>query len=252
MLYNNIFFLTVFIILSNCTTGSLIVNKSNLTKVNVYSNKGFALIYNDQLLKKKIINEKIDERSLVIIQKNLEINSLVKVTNLLNEMSLIAKVVGNSYYPKFNNSVLSERIAKELKIEISQPYVKITKLKNNSIFIAKKAKTFNEEKTVANKAPVANIIINNLKKITPKSKKIFNNKFSYEIKIADFYFNSTAKIMIDRIIKETTIVNPKIRKINKKKYRVYLGPFDNINTLQKSYNDVDILDFENIEVIKND
>ena len=59
-------------------------------------------------------------------------------------------------------------------------------------------------------------------------------------------------MMIDRIINETVIRNPKIKKITKEKYRVYLGPFDNINTLQKSYNDINILNFENIEIVKND
>ena len=30
------------------------------------------------------------------------------------------------------------------------------------------------------------------------------------------------------------------------------GPFNNINSLQKSFNDISILEFENIEIIKND
>jgi cell division protein FtsN len=34
------------------------------------------------------------------------------------------------------------------------------------------------------------------------------------------------------------------------KYRVYLGPFNNINSLQKSFNDISILNFENIEIIR--
>ena len=58
--------------------------------------------------------------------------------------------------------------------------------------------------------------------------------------------------MINRIVNETTVKNPKIKKISKEKYRVYLGPFDNINSLQKSYNDISILGFENIEITKND
>ena len=58
--------------------------------------------------------------------------------------------------------------------------------------------------------------------------------------------------MIDRIKKETLIKNPKIKKITDKQYRVYLGPFDNINSLQKSYNDIKILLFDNLEIIKND
>ena len=59
-------------------------------------------------------------------------------------------------------------------------------------------------------------------------------------------------MMVNRIIDESLIKNPKIRKVSKKNYRVYLGPYDNINSLQKSYNDISILEFDNIEFIKND
>ena len=76
--------------------------------------------------------------------------------------------------------------------------------------------------------------------------------FSYTIKIADFYFNDTALMMLDRIKIESSIKNPKVKKISDKKHRVYLGPFNNINSLKKSFNDISILKFENIEIIKND
>jgi len=59
-------------------------------------------------------------------------------------------------------------------------------------------------------------------------------------------------MMLNRISVESDIKNPKIKKISDKKYRVFLGPFNNINSLQKSYNDISILEFENIEIIKND
>ena len=59
-------------------------------------------------------------------------------------------------------------------------------------------------------------------------------------------------MLLDRIIKETKIRGAKIKKINEKKYRVYAGPFNNINSIQKSFNDISILEFENIEIIKND
>ena len=58
--------------------------------------------------------------------------------------------------------------------------------------------------------------------------------------------------MVNRIRSKSLINNPKIQKISEKKYRVYLGPFDNINSLQKSYNDISILEFDNIEIIRND
>ena len=100
--------------------------------------------------------------------------------------------------------------------------------------------------------PVNIISINDLNKNILNKKKFLKKEFSYEIKIADFYYNDTAKMMIDRIVNETEIKNPKIKKLSIEKYRVYLGPFDNINSLQKSYNDINILEFDNIEIIKND
>ena len=59
-------------------------------------------------------------------------------------------------------------------------------------------------------------------------------------------------MMVNRIKIENEIDNLKVRKITNRKYRVYLGPFDNINSLQKSYNDISIIEFENIEIIRND
>jgi len=252
MFYRNILFIAIFLFLTNCTIETLVRNKPNTLIVSAYSNKGFALVYNDDLYKQKIINKKIDDRSLTIFQKNLKTNSQVKITNILNNKSLIATVVGNSKYPSFNNAVLSSRIANELDLDINQPYVEILQILENSIFIAKKAKTYDEEKKVAVKAPVNKISISDLKKVKKNIEKENIAKFSYTIKIADFYFNDTALIMINRIKTESSIRNPKIEKISDKKYRVYLGPFNNINSLQKSYNDISILKFENIEIIKND
>ena len=252
MFYKNFLSLIIFVILANCTAGNLLENKPSVVIVNGYSNKGFALVYNEDLYKKKIINNKIDERSLIVFQKNLKVNSQVKITNILNNKSLIASVGKKSIYPSFNNVVLSIRIAEELDLDIDQPYVEVLEILENSIFIAKKAKTYDQEKNVAVKAPVNNISINDLNIVKKKDKENLNIKFSYMIKVADFYFNDTALMMLERIRSESLIKDPKIKKISNKKYRVYLGPFNNINSLQKSYNDISILEFENIEIIKND
>ena len=238
--------------MSNCTTTTLVNNKMNKTIVNAYSNKGFALIYSEDLLKQKIIDKKIDERSLVILQKKLKTNTPVKITNILNNKSLIATVRKSSKYPSFNNSVLSLRIAEELELDIDQPYVEVLEILDNSIFVAKKVKIYDEEKNVAFKAPVNSININDLNVVKNKVQKKLITRFSYIVKIADFYFNDTALMMVNRIKVESYIKDPKIEKISDKKYRVYLGPFDNINSLQKSYNDISILEFENIEIINND
>ena len=57
--------------------------------------------------------------------------------------------------------------------------------------------------------------------------------------------------MIDRIRKETNIQNPKIIKLSKTKYRVLLGPFNDINSLKESFEKIDSLYFENLEILKN-
>ena len=252
MFYRNILFIVILLFLTNCTTVPLVKNKPKTNIINPYSNKGFALVYSDDIFKKKITNRKIDERSLTIFQKNLRVNTRVKITNILNNKSLIATVGKNSKYPSFNNAVLSLRIAEELDLDVKQPYVEILEILENSIFVARKAKTYDEEKNVAVKAPVNNISISDLKTVKKKNKKNSIRIFSYTVKIADFYFNDTALMMLNRIKTESLIKNPKIKKISDKKYRVYLGPFTNINSLQKSYNDISILEFDNIEFIKND
>ena len=85
----------------------------------------------------------------------------------------------------------------------------------NSTFVAKKAKMFEEERSVAEKAPVDGIQINdlNLKKKKNKTKKKKN--FNYSIKVADFYYLDTAKIMINRIKNEASIKNLTIKKLSK-------------------------------------
>ena len=242
----------MFFIFTNCSVSNLNVSKDKSFIQNNFQNKGFTLIFDENLFKEKIISKKIDARSLIIFQKRLKKNTQVKITNILNNKSLIVNVGNKANYPAFNNSVISSRIANELNIDINEPYVEITEITKNSLFVANKAKTFDEEKKVAIKVPVNSISINDLNKIKIERKVVTDKKFSYIIKLADFYFKDTASLMVERITTENEIFNLKIKKILDKKYRVYLGPFNNINSLQNSYNDINILEFENIEIIRND
>ena len=235
---------------SNCTAINHTKIQTSQLLEDPFINKGFALIYNENHLKEKIISKKIDERSLIIFQKNLKKNTKVKITNIKNNRSIIATVGNNANYPSFNNSVLSIRIADEINLDKEEPYVEILEILENSVFVAKKAKTFEEEKEVVTKAPVNDISISDLNNTEIESLTKTTNKFLYKIKIADFYFKDTALLLTNRISNETNVTDVKIEKIMKNKYRVYLGPFYNINALQKSFNDINILEFENIEIIK--
>ena len=212
----------IILFLSNCSNN---VNLKKFTTVENFSNKGFTLVFEDKLYNDKIVDKKIDNRSYLIFQKNLKKNSSVKITNMLNNKTILAKVASNkTNYPYFYNSVISERIAEDLDLDLDEPYISISLISNNSSFIAKKT----------------------------KKKNIKTKKFSYSIKIADFYYEKSALEMIKRIKNETSIKKFKVLPLTKTNFRVILGPFNDINSLKNSYNKAAILDFENLEIIRHD
>jgi len=229
-------------------------NNKNLVYISdqKYSNTGFALIYDDELKKEKKISKKIDNRSLLIFHNKIKKNSFVKITNPVNDKSIIAKVISNNVqFSDFYNSVITKRIANELSIDLSEPYIDLVLISENSTFIAKKAKTFDEEKNVAEKAPVDGITIDNLGADLNKKNQVKKHEFLYSIKIADFYYKDSAENMILRIKKETNLKNPLIKKLSQTKYRVLLGPFNDIKKLEKSFDEIKLLEFENLEILKD-
>jgi len=245
--------IVLFIFLLGCEQNNLNKNAVNQEIMTKYKNSGFALVYNPMLKKEKKISKKIDNRSLLIFHKSLKKNSFVKITNPVNQKTVIAEVISNNVkFSDFYNSVITSRIAEELSLNLNEPYINLVLISQNSTFVAKKAKTFNEEKKVAEKAPVDGIQIDNLGEINqPKNETKKEEIFSYSIKIADFYYKDSAKNMSDRIINETNIRNPLIKTISNTKYRVLLGPFNDIKKLEDSFNEIKSLDFENIEILKD-
>ena len=229
-----------------------IIEKKNIPNVNYtyFPNKGFALIYNDNLYKNKTVNGKLEDRSLTIFQKKLNTDTTVKITNLINSKYIIAKVGKKVNYPDFFNSVISKRISEELQINDLEPYIEIKVIGEGSSFIAKKAKTYDEEKNVANKAPIEDIQIMDLSNSSKKEEKPNKSQFNYILKIGDFYFENSANEMKSRIIKETSIKKVHIKKLSSTKFRVFIGSYNNLNSLKTSFNAINILQFENIEIIK--
>ncbi len=249
MKFKNFIILIIFVFLIGCTQySSKNLSKLDLKPKKKYNNIGFSLIYNESLDIKKL-----DNRSLQIFHKNLKKKSLVKITNPLNSKSLIAEVKSDKVeFSNFYNSIISKRIAETLDLDPKEPYIEITLISRDSTFVAKKAKTFDEEKEVAEKAPIDGIKISNLNESSKKNnKKVSKNQFSYFIKVADFYYKKTASLMIDRIKAETSIKDIKLIKLSKTNYRVLLGPFNDINSLKESFEKMNSLYFENLEILKN-
>lgn len=247
MNYNKILIIITLLFLLGCEK----INQKtiNFKPEKKYKNTGFALIYNDGLDKIK----KLDQNSLNIYHNQLKNKSTVKITNPKNGKSVIAQVKrNNAKFSNFYNSIISSRIAETLELDLNMPYIEIILVTKNSTFIAKKAKTFEEEKKVAKKAPIDGITVNDLNTKKIKKEKIIKKEvFSYSIKIADFYYEDTAIMMVQRIKEETLLNNCKILHLSKTKFRVIIGPFNDIKALQESFEKMISLNFENLEIIKD-
>ena len=125
----------------------------------------------------------------------------------------------------------------------------------SACFISVLAKTFEEEKVVANKVPVEGIVVENISDNTNKNNSTSNETkkiipFKYIIKIADLYFEESAYILKNRLLNEYNIDNIKIKKMSKNRYRIFKGPFNNLDSIKNEYSDIIKLNFENIEIIK--
>ena len=248
MSYKNIIFIFFIFFIYGCEPINVKNKKLNLEIENRYKNSGFALIYNDDLDDIK----EIEPRSLLIYHKNLKKKSMVKITNPINGLSLIAEVKSNKIkFSNFYNAVLSDRIAQTLELDEKEPYINIVLISKDSTFIAKKAKTFEEESVVAEKAPVDGIQINDLNENKSKKKIKKNKIFSYSIKVADFYYKDSAKLMLEKIKKDSLIKNLKIIELSKTNYRLLIGPFNDIKSLKNTFEKMNLFNFENLEILKN-
>ena len=135
------------------------------------------------------------------------------------------KVIG---FDKDNSRILQLKKGFDLTGEINKKTIKNSKI----LF------TSNEK----------NIGINN--DTSKKQKEIKINNFKYIIKIADLFFEDSAIMLKKRLINEFNFKNVYIEKITKNSFRVYKGPFENLESIKKEYNDISKLNFENIEIIK--
>ena len=139
-----------------------IIKKKTKVVEPIYSSKGFALIYEDSTFYRKIVDKKLNNDQDYVLHSFLKNNTLVNISNPLNSKSLTAKVRKTIEYPSIYKVVITKKMAEILDLDINNPYVEVLTTKKNDKFIAKKASIFEEEKNVADKAPVKSININDL------------------------------------------------------------------------------------------
>ena len=246
----NLSYIYIFVFLFSCTQDMKIIKKHSKVKVRepTYSSKGFALIYEDSIFERKIVNKKLNNDQNYVLHSFLKNNTLVSISNPFNSKSLTAKVRKTYKYPSIYNIVITKKMADNLDLDINNPYVEVLTIKKNDKFIAKKASIFEEEKNVANKAPVTSININDLSVSTPKI-EVKKKKPTYIINIAEFYFLESAEAVKNRFEKKVNLENIKIKKISKNKFKVYFGPYASFNSMKETYFSLNELGFEDLDII---
>ena len=226
--------------------------KENKELINiVYSNKGFALIYNEDTV--NFLEHKLDNSSISILSPNLPTGTPVRITNIINGKSLITIVQNKTSLPVFYNSVITNRIVSDLSINPNEPYIFIETINSDNLYVANDVKTFDEEKKVANNAPVDEIMIKNISlesEIKESNTENFVTNFNYIIKFGDFYFEDSAIMLKNRLFEEFNIENILIKKLSQNSFRVYKGPYKDFEKLKKGFHNIENLDFDSIEIIK--
>ena len=134
-----------------------------------------------------------------------------------------------------------------------ESYVYIETINSNNLYVANDVKTFDEEKEVANKAPVDDIMVQSISletEIKESKTNDFVTNFNYIIKFADFYFEDSAIMLKNRLFEEHKIENILIKKLSQNNFRVYKGPYKDFEKLKKGFHNIENLDFDSIEIIK--
>ena len=218
-----------------------------------YSAKGFAYIYNDFDFDDKIIKGRMNNKILQISHQNLKTGTLVKISNPKNKESLVLKNIKRIKYPEFYKILITQPVAEKLNLNKDLPIIEIIEIKKNKSFVAKKAKIYNEEKTIPSKAPVDTVQISNIsKEIKNSSKKLTDDIF---ILIASFYSPKTAKFLKQRIVEEISDFDNKklkLKKINDKETHVISGPYMSVNLLKNDYIKLKSLGFEELDIYINE
>ena len=226
---------------------------SSITKVNekkYFSSSGFALIYDESLKEKGVINKKIDNSKVVIMHSFLKKGTLIKLINPDNSKTIISKIHGKAKFPKIFNVVISHNAATNLQLDLENPYVELYEMKKNKTFVAKEGTMFEEEKNVAEKVPVNKVQVNSLSTNNNTNLKKKIRKSSYTLVLGDFFYLNSAEDLKDEILKKTKITKVFVTIINDKKHRLSIGPFKDFNSLKYAYISLNNLGFNELTIIK--
>jgi len=246
MKFNKLIFILFFLV--SCSP-----HYTKLDNRKPYNSTGIAYIYNTTDFENKIINKKLNNELLEISHKDLKVGTLIKLLNPKTKEYVVLKNLKKIQYPDFYKILITKKVANKINIDNKLPLVEILEVKKNKSFIAKKAKIFQEEKTISSNAPVTSVKIANISKKKDKKNNIKSEKIY--ILVASFYTKEAANLLMNRIATETPgydIKKINIKKRTNKEFEVISGPYKSINLLKNDYISLKIFGFEELEIFINE
>jgi len=239
---------TIFIIflISSCAS----TNIKQAKEKTFFTSSGFALIYNDVDFSNGAVNRKLNNEKIITMHSTLNVNTPIKIINPENSKFIETRISKKGNYSNIFNIVLTEKIAKILELDKKNPYVEILEIKRNKKFVAKESSMFDEERRVAQSAPVDEVKMDDLSKNKIEDESNNKQNKNYFININDFYYIDSANNLIIELSKKITTKNLFVEKINDKKYRLFAGPFKNFNSLKLTYISLNNLGFDDLNIYK--
>tara|TARA_B100000686_G_scaffold327520_1_gene386498 strand:+ start:11 stop:766 length:756 start_codon:yes stop_codon:yes gene_type:complete len=244
------FIFIILVLLSYSCAEYKSINDETKVQKQYFSSTGFVLIYDDSLLKNKIVNKKINNAKIYVLHKTLKPRTKIRITNPDNQKFIETKIYKRANYPGIFNALISKEVSFLLELDINNPYVEIIEIKKNKTFVAKESNTFEEEKNVANKVPVDEVKMDDItseKNITDTKKK---EEEKFILVISDFYYLNSANNLRDELSSKIKNSIISVKKIAENKYRLMAGPFDNFNALKTIYISLNNLGFEDLNIYK--
>ena len=236
-----------FLILLSACANNQISKEKNVNKI-FYSSSGFALIYEDNFYKQGVVSVSLNNEKVIAMHSSLNKNTPIKIINPETSKVVETKIYKKSKYPKIFNVIISKKIAEILELDANNPYVEIIEVKKNKTFVAKEGNIYEEERNVADKAPVDEISMSVLSDDQSENTRKNVSQSKYIIVVADFYYEDSALNLRNDLAKKTKIGNISIKKINNQKYRLLVGPFKNFSALKTSYISLNNLGFDTLNV----
>jgi hypothetical protein len=179
-----------------------------------------------------------------LIHSSIPSDTQVKITNLINNKSILVKIEKNSAYKNSREVFISNKYFDLLELNNKFPLIKIETIRVNKTFTAETVKIFEEEKKVPQNIATHSVDVvdlsNSMSAKDNLSKKII-------IYYGDFSYKNGAIDFANSLKKELRNIKPSVIPVNKK-FRVEALSVNDLDEFDIFYNKITNTKFENYNI----